>query len=158
MPYDNSIVRRQDRLLDEACARELSAGSGFGFLSPGEDACGIPVNYIWNGESPLFILCVHGERKLRCIGRNDRLSFCLVARTGVRPAQSTTVCESIVPDRRVRCGLPPEKRTTTLQLLPAEYAPAHRQMRRRVAETSFARTEIVRLGIVPLSGKTKRVH
>ena len=33
MPYDNSAVRRQDRLLDEARARELLAGSRFGVLS-----------------------------------------------------------------------------------------------------------------------------
>ena len=33
MPYDNSAVRRQDRLLDEARARELLAGGRFGVLS-----------------------------------------------------------------------------------------------------------------------------
>jgi len=33
MPYDNSAVRRQDRLLDEARARELLAGGRIGVLS-----------------------------------------------------------------------------------------------------------------------------
>lgn len=111
MPYDNSTVRRQDRLLDEACARELSAGGGFGFLSPGGGACGIPVNYIWNGGSPLFILCVHGGRKLRCIGRNDRVSFCLVGCTGVRPAQFTTVCGTSCPPVGRRADVLPKRRS-----------------------------------------------
>ena len=44
MPYDNSAVRRQDRLLDEARARELLAGGRFGVLSlvDGDGAYGIP--------------------------------------------------------------------------------------------------------------------
>lgn len=56
MPYDNSAVRRQDRLLDEARARELLAGGRFGVLSlvDGDGAYGIPVNYVWDGDDSLY--------------------------------------------------------------------------------------------------------
>ena len=80
MPYDNSAVRRQDRLLDEARARELLAGGRFGVLSlvDGDGAYGIPVNYVWDGDDSLYVHCAPDGRKLRCIDRRDRVSFCVV--------------------------------------------------------------------------------
>ena len=138
MPYDNSAVRRQDRLLDEARARELLAGGRFGVLSlvDGDGAYGIPVNYVWDGD----------------------VSFCVVGATEVCPAQFTTAYESIVLDCRARRGLPPGERMRALELLLEKYSPAHKTTGLRYAEASFARTEIVRLDVVAWSGKTKRVH
>ena len=100
MPYDNSAVRRQDRLLDEARARELLAGGRFGVLSlvDGDGAYGIPVNYVWDGDDSLYVHCAPDGRKLRCIDRRDRVSFCVVGATEVCPAQFTTAYESIVLD------------------------------------------------------------
>ena len=88
MPYDNSAVRRQDRLLDEARARELLAGGRFGVLSlvDGDGAYGIPVNYVWDGDDSLYVHCAPDGRKLRCIDRRDRVSFCVVGYGGVSGA------------------------------------------------------------------------
>lgn len=160
MPYDNSAVRRQDRLLDEARARELLAGGRFGVLSlvDGDGAYGIPVNYVWDGDDSLYVHCAPDGRKLRCIDRRDRVSFCVVGATEVCPAQFTTAYESIVLDCRARRGLPPGERMRALELLLEKYSPAHKTTGLRYAEASFARTEIVRLDVVAWSGKTKRVH
>ncbi|WP_019129477.1 pyridoxamine 5'-phosphate oxidase family protein [Alistipes communis] len=160
MPYDNSAVRRQDRLLDEARARELLAGGRFGVLSlvDGDGAYGIPVNYVWDGDDSLCVHCAPDGRKLRCIDRRDRVSFCVVGATEVCPAQFTTAYESIVLDCRARRGLPPGERMRALELLLEKYSPAHKTTGLRYAEASFARTEIVRLDVVAWSGKTKRVH
>ena len=158
--YDNSAVRRQDRLLDEARARELLAGGRFGVLSlvDGDGAYGIPVNYVWDGDDSLYVHCAPDGRKLRCIDRRDRVSFCVVGATEVCPAQFTTAYESIVLDCRARRGLPPGERMRALELLLEKYSPAHKTTGLRYAEASFARTEIVRLDVVAWSGKTKRVH
>ena len=109
MPYDNSAVRRQDRLLDEARARELLAGSRFGVLSlvDGDGAYGIPVNYVWDGDDSLYVHCAPDGRKLRCIDRRDRVSFCVVGATEVCPAQFTTAYESIVLDCRAAAACRP---------------------------------------------------
>lgn len=159
MIYDNSAVRRQDRLLDEASARELLAGGEYGCLSlaDADGAYGIPVNYAWDGGASIYLHCAPDGRKLRCIDRDDRVSFCVVGRTSVRPAQFTTAYESIVLACRARRGLPPAERMRALELLLAKYSPACRDTGRRYAEKSFARTEIVRLDIVTWSGKTKRL-
>ena len=117
MPYDNSAVRRQDRLLDEARARELLADGRFGVLSlvDGDGAYGIPVNYVWDGDDSLYVHCAPDGRKLRCIDRRDRVSFCVVGATEVCPAQFTTAYESIVLDCRARRGLPPGERMRALE-------------------------------------------
>lgn len=160
MHYDNSAVRRQDRLLDEMSARELLAVGEFGYLSlvDGEGAYGVPVSYAWDGGSSIYIHCAPYGRKLRCIDRNDQVSFCVVGATALRPAQFTTAYESIVLDCRARCGLLPEERRTALELLLAKYSPADRESGRRYVEKSFARTEIIRLDIAAWSGKCKRIY
>ena len=147
MHYDNSAVRRQDRLLDEMSARELLAVGEFGYLSlvDGEGAYGVPVSYAWDGGSSIYIHCAPCGRKLRCIDRNDQVSFCVAY-------------ESIVLDCRARCGLLPEERRTALELLLAKYSPADRESGRRYVEKSFARTEIIRLDIAAWSGKCKRIY
>ncbi len=161
MPYDNSAVRRQDRLLDEARARELLAGGRFGVLSlvDGDGAYGIPVNYVWDGDDSLYVHCAPDGRKLRCIDRRDRVSFCVVGATEVCPAQFTTAYESIVLDYRARRGLPPGERMRALELLLEKYSPPIRRRGCGMPKRRSARpTEIVRLDVVAWSGKTKRVH
>lgn len=160
MVFDNSAVRRQDRLLDEARARELLAGGEWGCLSltGAEGAYGIPVSYVWDGAEAIYIHCATEGRKLRCLDGDSRVSFCVVGRTEVKPAQFTTAYESIVLSCRARRGLPPDERMAALELLLAKYAPAHCQTGLRYAEKSFFRTEIVRLEIETWSGKCKHIH
>lgn len=160
MHYDNSSVRRQDRLLDEPSARRLLAGGEYGVLSLADDegaAYGIPVSYVWNGDASLYIHCAPEGRKLRCMDRQPQTSFCVVGRTALRPAQFTTGYESIVLTCRARRGLPPGERREALRLLVEKYASEHRATGMRYAERSFDRTEIVRLDIVQWSGKCKKV-
>ena len=52
MQFNNSQLRRQDRLLDEKRAFQLLKEGTYGILSMqdenGEGAYGIPVNYVWD--------------------------------------------------------------------------------------------------------------
>lgn len=110
MPYDNSAVRATGPAARRsACPANCSRGGRFGVLSlvDGDGAYGIPVNYVWDGDDSLYVHCAPDGRKLRCIDRRDRVSFCVVGATEVCPAQFTTAYESIVLDCRARRGLPP---------------------------------------------------
>ena len=73
MLYDNSGVRRQDRLLDETRARELLAAGEYGVLSLTDTSgpYGIPVNFVWNGRSSIYIHCAPVGRKLACIDHDE---------------------------------------------------------------------------------------
>ena len=159
MRYDNSGVRRQDRLLDESRARELLATGEYGVLSLADVSgpYGIPVNFVWNGRDAIYIHCAPVGRKLVCIDRDERVSFCIVGKTELRPAQFTTGYESIVLTCRARHNLPPEERMEALEALLGKYSPDDREIGRIYARKSFARTEIIRLDIDRWSGKSKHV-
>jgi len=160
MEYDNSEVRRQDRLLSPERAEALLATGEYGVLSMcGErGAYGLPLNYVWDGKESIYIHCATQGRKLASLAGEDRVSFCVVGRTHVRPSQFTTEYESIVLECRARTGLPADERMRALESLLAKYAPADRESGKTYAARSFHRTEIIRLDIGRWSGKCKSVH
>lgn len=61
MQFNNSQLRRQDRLLDEKRAFQLLKEGTYGILSMqdenGEGAYGIPVNYVWDHGNSIYIHC-----------------------------------------------------------------------------------------------------
>lgn len=79
MKYDNSAVRRQDRLLDEAAAIELLRVGEYAFLSmtTDEGAYGVPINYVVEDDT-IYIHCAPEGRKLRAIATDNRVSLCVV--------------------------------------------------------------------------------
>lgn len=60
MQYDNTQVRRQDRLLDEEAARSLLRDGEYGILSMRDEngkSYGLPINYVWDNDNALYIHC-----------------------------------------------------------------------------------------------------
>ena len=158
--FDNADVRRQDRLLDETAARELLRTGEYGVLSMQAaegGGYGIPLSYVWDGETRIYVHCAPEGRKLRCLDRCAEVSFCVVGRTKVLPSKFTTAYESVVLQCRAVRGLSPEERMDALRLLLEKYAPEDCVTGMRYAEKSFHRTEILRLEIRPASGKQKKI-
>lgn len=161
MKYNNDLVRRQDRLLPEHEATDLLRTGEYGVLSMTDEAgeaYGIPVNYVWDGASALYIHCAPQGRKLRCITAHPIASFCIVGRTHVVSSKFTTAYESIVLQCRATTGLSADERMHALRLLLQKYSPADQAIGQKYAEKSFHRTEIIRLDIAEMSGKCKRVQ
>ena len=99
MAFDNSNVRRQDRLLDEERAVALLRTAEWGVLSMCDTdgaPYGLPLNYVWDGASSLYIHCAPEGRKLRCLEHEQRVSFCIVGNVNLLPSKFTTEYESIV--------------------------------------------------------------
>lgn len=161
MRYNNDEVRRQDRLLAEEEARLLLREGEHGVLSmvneTGDGAYGIPVNFAWNGEDTIYLHCAPAGRKLKCLERCQRVSFCVVGKTRVIPNRFTTEYASVVARCRAEIGLPPEERMEALKLILAKYSPNDQEIGLKYAEKSFHRTEIIRLTVEEFSGKCKRV-
>lgn len=99
--YDNSPVRRQDRLLEEEHAAELLRSGEYGFLAlgGGRGGYGVPVNYAAEG-SRIYIHCAPEGEKLRRIGQDAQAVFCVVGRTAPQPERFTTEYESIMASGR----------------------------------------------------------
>ena len=161
MEYTTEGVRRQDRVLDEPRAYEILENGEYGVLSmcaeDGAGAYGIPLSYVWNGKSSIYVHCAPGGRKLQCIDACPNVSFCVVGRTNVIPDKFTTGYESIVLRCTAHHQLPEDERRNALAVFVHKYCPEYEEMGKVYAEKSFHRTEIIRLDILEMSGKTKRM-
>ncbi len=162
--YSNEQVRRQDRLLAEVDAFELLANGEYGILSLVEQRAdelagyGIPLNYVWDSGDYIYIHCAPEGLKLKCIAEHPKVSFTVVGRTNVVSDKFTTGYESIVVRGRAERSLPTEERMKALKLFIEKYSPNDIEVGLKYAEKSFHRTEIVRIAISSISGKTKRVE
>ena len=84
--YDNSLVRRQDRLLDSCRAMELLQGGEYGFLAmaTAEGGYGVPVNYVVEKN----LLYIHGApqgRKLEALAHDNRVTFTIMGKSELVP-------------------------------------------------------------------------
>lgn len=160
MKYDHTEVRRQDRLLDEEDARRLLAGGEYGVLSlvDGQDAYGIPVSYVWDGQERIYVHCAPEGKKLRCIRQNGRFSFCVVGRTNVLPGEFTTEYESVVACGTASAEITDDEKRKALELIVGKYSPQYRELGMKYLEKSFARTRIIRLDIASWAGKSKKIQ
>lgn len=159
MIYDNTRVRRQDRLLEESSARELLERGEYGILSMVDaegGGYGVPISYAWDGEGSVYFHCAREGHKLRSMERDPRVTLTVVGRTQLCPQQLTTGYESIILRGVIgRCSGEAE-RMHALELLCRKYAPEH-QLWRRAAEASAERTEVLRMEIASISGKQKKI-
>ena len=161
--YDNSQVRRQDRLLNEERAEELLAEAEYGILSMVEErngnvaGYGIPVNFIWDGGAAVYIHCAPAGHKLKCLDSHAEVSLTVVGHTNVVPNKFTTGYESIIVRGHIERGLPDDERHHALELLLDKFSPNDKVVGLKYAEKSFFRTEILKLHIQSISGKAKHV-
>ena len=155
--YDNSTVRRQDRLLPKERAQELLQNSEYGFLAfGGETGYGIPINYVQLGDALYFHCAPEGE-KLRRLQQNPQVTFCVVGHTAPQPAKFTTEYESVMAFGKLVVVKDDAERMQALMALVGKYSPDYRETGRKYAEKSFHRTTILRLDITRISGKCKRM-
>jgi len=160
IPYDNSHVRRQDRLLDSDRAFELLATAEYAVLSMVDSEgypYGVPVNFVWDGKDSIYIHCAPEGRKLRCVDACSRVSLCVVGRVHLLPSKFTTEYESLVMTANVVRHLSDDERHDALALLLDKLSPNDKEIGLRYAQASFHRVEILRLDIVDCSGKCKCV-
>ena len=162
--YNNNSIRRQDRLLDESDAMELLRNGEFGILSMVESVgekvggYGIPINYVWDSENSIYFHCALEGYKLSCLKESPLASFCVVGHTNVIPHKFSTAYESIVIRGTVCIELSPEERMEALMLILDKYSPYYKDAGVKYTKKSFHRTNVIRLDIKDISGKTKRIE
>lgn len=160
MNYDNSKVRRQDRLLDKARAREILASAEYGILSMIDldgKPYGVPVNFVWDGEDSIYFHCAHEGKKIDILESHNIVSFCVIGDVNLLPSQFTTEYESIILDCETTTCSNDDERMYALELLLKKFSPNDFDVGLKYASKSFARTCIVRLDIITWSGKSKKV-
>lgn len=160
MKYENSKIRRQDRLLDEARAHEILASAEYGILSMIDldgKPYGVPLNFVWDGDDSIYIHCAPEGKKIDILDCHDRVSFCVVGNVNLLPSQFTTEYESIILDCEATICTSEEERVYALELLLRKLSPHDVEIGMKYALKSLHRTCILRLDILTWSGKAKRV-
>ena len=160
MIYDNSKVRRQDRLLEEKRAIELLQNSDYGVLSvTGSDGLpyAIPLNFVWNKESAVYVHCAETGKKIDALKKNPYVSFCIVGRVNLLPDKFTTEYESVIMQGKAELDIRDEEKTAAIELLLNKLSSAYITIGRKYAAKSFHRTRIIRIDFTQWSGKCKRV-
>ncbi len=157
MKYDNSKVRRQDRLLDKQQAEQLLREGEWGVLSvcDGQTAYGVPVNFVWDSNECIYIHCAPEGRKLRAQAADASVSFCVVGQTHVLPDSFTTRYKSVIVQGSATAKLDAQERMRALEMILDKYSPEHKTVGMKYAEKSFHRTAIIRIDITSASGKCK---
>ena len=160
--YKNDKVRRQDRLLNESVAVELLRNGEYGILSMverlGEEVggYGVPISYVWDGENSIYFHCAPEGHKLNCLKTNSSASFCIVGQTIIISNKFTTAYESIIIRGGVHMELSSEERMKALMLILDKYSPDFKETGTKYVEKSFHSTNVIRLDINEISGKTKQ--
>lgn len=159
MIYSNAIIRRQDRLLEEKAAEVLLMEGEYAVLSMqaenGVGAYGVPISYVWDGKNSLYFHCATEGQKLRCLDLCNVVSVCIVGKTQVRSEKFTTAYESVFLTGKASRGLLEDERMQALELLLLKYSPLDKEVGMQYAKNAFGRTEIVRIDIETVSGKSK---
>lgn len=160
MEYTNSDVRRQDRLLDKARAREIMATAEYGVMSMTDAdgmAYGIPLNFVWDGNDCFYIHCAPEGRKLRVIAENKNVSFCIVGKVDLKPQMFTTAYESVVLRGEASVVESDDERREALRLLVKKFSPEYETLGAKYSEKSFHRVAIIKIKFDRFSGKCKYV-
>lgn len=160
MIYDNSEVRRRDRLLEEEAARHLLEQGEYGILSLVDEygeAYGVCTNYVWDGDHSLYTHCAPEGRKLRCIDAHPQVSFTVIGHTQVVPEHFTTEYQSIVLCGTARRALSDDEKKKGLMLIVKKFAPAYEERFHAALDRSFHRVEMIRIDVDRWSGKTKKM-
>ncbi len=162
--FDNSSVRRQDRLIEPEAATDIIKNGEFGVLSMVEvlgeasyGGYGIPINYVWDGGVYIYLHSAPSGHKLDSINKNPNVSFTIIGRTNVISHKFTTAYESVVIRGKIVRGLTNQEKMDALLLLLDKYSPNDKENGIKYTNASFNRTEILRIEIDTVSGKAKRV-
>ncbi|MCD7932204.1 MAG: pyridoxamine 5'-phosphate oxidase family protein [Tannerellaceae bacterium] len=152
-------VRRQDRLLDETDSRRLLETGEYGFLAmvnTDGGGYGIPVSFVYEEPGRIYFHCAPQGHKLDNIKTDNRVTFTVVGKTEVLPAQFSTLYESVMTFGKLALVEDDEEKHRALILISQKYSPEYMDIAKKYITASFARTTLLRLDIERVSGKCKR--
>ncbi len=151
-------MRRADRQLDQAEAREILELGAYGVLSTvAADGApyGVPLSYCLL-EGAIYLHSAREGRKLDHLAREPRVSFCVVGATEVLPADFGTLYESCVVEGLAREAIGDEKQAA-LEGLVAKYSAGFEEEGLRYIDALRDETRVFRIDVVALTGKARRV-
>jgi uncharacterized protein len=149
-------LRRKQRGMDEAAAWELLGRGEYGILSTcGPDGIpyGVPLSYCVLDDGIYFHCALEGH-KVDNISARKEVSFCVVGRTEVLPAEFATLYESVVASGPAEEVFDQEKQKA-LEALVDKYSCDYRPQGLKYIEAAAAKTKVFRIGVNAICGKAR---
>ena len=152
-----ATLRRQDRAISEAEAKELLHKAEYGILSTVShdgQPYGVPLNYCVIEDCMYFHHAVEGHL-IENISGNPLVSFCVVGHTEIMPEKFGTLYESVILSGKIEEVFDDQKQTG-LEALVSKYSPDFKEEGREYIEKLWDRTRVFRTTIADISGKARR--
>lgn len=149
-------MRRKDKAMQDGAIIGLLQNGEYGVLSTvngNEQPYGVPLNYVLMNNCIYFHCALEGH-KLDNLAANPKVSFCVVGRTKVLPAEFSTEFESVVVFGRASV-IEGEERYQALNALIEKYSPEFVSEGSAYIEKFDSQTNLVRIEIQHMTGKAK---
>ncbi len=149
-------MRRKDKALNDNDIKQLLINGEYGVLSTVDSDAqpyGVPLNYVYINNN-LYFHCALEGHKLDNITANDKVSFCIVGRTEVLPAEFSTGFESVIAfgSAAVISG---DERYQALVALLEKYCGGFVEEGRAYIDKLDHQTSVVKINIDSVTGKAK---
>ena len=149
-------MRRKDKAMPDGEMTGLLQNGEYGVLSTVDDSgqpYGVPLNYVMMNNCIYFHCALEGH-KLDNLAANPCVSFCVVGRTNVLPAEFSTEFESVIVFGRASV-VDGEERYQALTGLIDKYSSDFVAEGSAYIEKFDSQTRVVRVAIEKMTGKTK---
>jgi len=150
-------MRRKDRAIDRAEIDKILAEGIFGVLSMnGGDGYpyGVPLNYVYTGDSILLHSALEGE-KLDRIRKDNRVSFCVVGKATPLPDKFSTDYSSAIVFGRTNIIEGDEKLDILLALVD-KYSAEYKEQGKELALKTLPKLLCIRIDIERVTGKARK--
>jgi nitroimidazol reductase NimA-like FMN-containing flavoprotein (pyridoxamine 5'-phosphate oxidase superfamily) len=149
-------MRRKDKAMQDGAIIDLLQNREYGVLSTvdgNEQPYGVPLNYVLMNNCIYFHCALEGH-KLDNLALNHKVSFCVVGRTNLLPAEFSTEFESVIVFGRASV-IAGEERYQALKALIEKYSPEFVSEGSAYIEKFDSRTRVVKIEIDRMTGKAK---
>lgn len=147
-------MRRKDKALQHGEIVRLLHEGEYGILSTVDEkgqAYGVPLNYIYLNDGLYFHSALEGHKVANILG-NSKVSFCIVGRTRLLPAEFSTEFESVIVFGEAR-AVQDDERYQALVGLVEKYSPEFLEQGLKYIEQFDSRTKVVRIDVHSMTGK-----
>jgi len=150
-------IRRSDRAISTDEARGILDKGEYGILSTVSadgQPYGVPVSYVCKGDI-IYFHCAPKGHKLDNLGANSRVSFCVVGKTELLPAEYGTKYESAIVSGRALEVHGDEKRDGLLELI-RKYALDYVDKAPQHIAADGGKTRVFKIVVEAVTGKSRK--
>jgi len=151
-------MRRITQQLTEAEALDMLKSGSSGVMALAGDEgypYAVPLSYAYC-EGKLYFHVAKSGHKLDAIARNDKVSFCVIQKDEVIPADFTTHYRSVIVFGRARILTDEAEKRRALRLLVEKYSPGFLAEGEAEITRSWERFHALELRIEHMSGKAAK--